>query len=110
MWASICGLFEEMAGELFGNEPYRYKVRGTRSPRYKTRHRVLQPYAINSLFCLNFLICKLGIVVLLLPILKYFCEDWMRIHLNTFYKWYSTIDGSRLSIIFITIVIIDNIS
>ena len=53
MWASVCRLFEEMAGELFGNEPYRYKVRGTRSPRYKTQHRVLQPYAINSLFCVS---------------------------------------------------------
>ena len=42
MWASVCGLFEGMAGELFGNEPYYYRLHGTRSPGHKPQRRVLQ--------------------------------------------------------------------
>lgn len=57
-----------------------------------------------TLLGLNFLICKLGIIVHVFTS-QYYCKDRMRLHLTAFCKLYSTIDRSKLSIIFINVVI-----
>lgn len=42
MWASVCGLFERMAGELFGNEHRAITGYMEPSPGHKPQRRVLQ--------------------------------------------------------------------